>query len=106
MSDDMKAVKVRVTREKLATGKPRHCQSCPVALAINEHLKPGFHAFVASWDFIIDGPASEGILYESHLPCCVTARIVRFDNGRGGRPFKFTLALPTRFLKDTLDAHP
>lgn len=95
---DLSEVQVVITHELAAQGERYVCGRCPVALAINEHLKPGARAFVGTDTFGF-WTLDDGLDLE--LPDAAKDFIHRYDNMQAITfPVVFPLQIPRKFLKD------
>lgn len=102
MNDHMQVL-IQVTREDILFGKPNICYSCPVARAIERHLKKGFYPSVGSVFMkiisFVGSYRKEGIW----LPSKVSSFINSFDAWPNRRlelqPFSFVLNLPIEVLE-------
>lgn len=83
------AVRVDVTEEHIRDGKPRRCDSCPIALAIADALDVGFnHVRVRKEGVTLFwGPVPR----KARLPKIAAEAMNRFDEGGKIEPFSFTL---------------
>lgn len=89
---------VEVTQEDIASGSPRNCWRCPVALSVRRHMKSmgvdvsigrstvRFHNYPAR---VVTMP----------MPDEISDRIFEFDEGRQMLPFSFELDIPAAFLR-------
>lgn len=108
-------VTITVSEEDVREGQARSCSHCPVALAIQRQLKPGFTPQVGPQDWQIYEGANLQIrdMHISHalvfgkFPATVTDFILGFD--RGGRdaawaylPSPFQLEIPTHALLEAV----
>jgi hypothetical protein len=87
----MGSLRVEVTAEDIAVGRPGKCCYCPVALAISRACGPGFI-----------GVSSKNVGFLFHrarpkfvpLPEVARRFICDFDSGRAVAPFAFDLDVP------------
>ena len=87
-------IKVNVRQDHIDRGTPGLCQSCPVALAVNEALPQNYKLLgVGTYWIVIFNPAGKQI--DIPAPICVSNFIDRLDNyGERGQSFNFDLTLP------------
>lgn len=97
-------VMIKVLKNHIKKGAPGICKSCPVALAINRHLKKGFGSLVAA-DFV--NFYTEAAWFDAPLPECgpqklpknAQAFISGVDLGKKVIPISFVLEIPDKLLK-------
>ena len=92
-------MRIEVTLEDINKGKRDNCRKCPVALAVQRVMPPGYKADIDQ-DYIsyLDKAGIYHIL--CNAPAKVTTFIKRFDAGKPVKPFTFTIkeaknAMPT-----------
>lgn len=99
-----RAVRVRVSARDIENGRPGSCFSCPLARAINRHLKPGIVSGVARGKVYLhkDPPTVGGFGAEVWLPMRAERFRNQFDAGGDlgePKPFAFWFPLPVAALK-------
>lgn len=89
-------IKIEVTQKHIDNGKSEDCYSCPIALAVSEHL----HEYVEA--HVMHGSVSflpiTGRDTVTKLPFEVRDFINEFDEGGEVEPFSFELFIPNRHL--------
>jgi len=97
MTTEYAEVDIEITRELAMRGSRWVCSQCPVALAINQHLRPGLQSYVGKEMVQIVGSRS----HVSQLPTVAHEFIRRFDHQLPiNFPVTFRLALPKQVLKE------
>jgi hypothetical protein len=96
---ETRTVTIKVTEDHIDNGRRYYCISCPIALAINEHLADGFYASVHGESSLRVVSEKGGARYAA-LPRQATQFIHAFDNDRNPDPIEFPLTLPVNVLKD------
>lgn len=81
-------MKIKVTQEHIAKGKPQRSEWCPIALAAKD---------VFPQEIVVVSPYDLQVIAEQrdrywHLPAQVRQFIKDFDGGRPVEPFDFELA--------------
>ena len=85
----MTRVRVSVTAEDIAQGKPYVCWGCPVAIAMTRTL--GYPVAVDEWRWFME----EGSVRRLHgLPDAVQAFVKAYDQQQPVAPFSFTVEVP------------
>jgi hypothetical protein len=82
---------VQVTAQHLADGKPHHCSSCPVALAITDAWGTPAPISVQVGRDVADALDHLGRHHEAGLPPWVIRRIAQIDASQPVEPFSFRL---------------
>lgn len=97
-NEEMVTVEAVVTQQLVDIGMRHVCSQCPVALAINEHLKPSARSHVGTKIFGI-WTKDAGRDYE--LPRQAQEFISAYDNDLAvALPYSFPISLPKRFVKE------
>jgi len=100
----MKTVNVEVTQNHIDNGAGG-CRNCPVALAVNSHLKAGYCASAGNCTlkiFSVQGYVGD---YDGHaihactMPEAARTFIRAFDREAAVNPISFELELPEGLLK-------
>jgi hypothetical protein len=114
-----KKVKINVTEEDIAEGRPFDCKACPIALALRRVIKDNLRIQVRDLDVLIEIPEKmvrvidnvvtdvdihvfgrDLFLHRSELPESAQTFISDYDAGPNSRiknppqPFTFTLSVP------------
>lgn len=77
---------IEVTQDDIDKGKVGSCKECPVALAVNRVIAPGYCTVGTSGIWTYSNP---GRIYST--PGVVVRFIKHFDRTREGKPFTFEL---------------
>jgi len=89
---------MQVRQEHIDKGIREKCGSCPIALAINEHLVDGVISNVRYSR--VDLVKNEVYLVEElRLPPEASRFIRSFDNGEQVQPFSFELEIPAEYRR-------
>jgi hypothetical protein len=88
-------VRIRVTEKHIDAGKPRKCNTCPIALAITDQTK-ATDVNVGVDNVLI---SAGGSYAKVELPEKAENFIADFDEEKAVKPFSFALDLPEEFLK-------
>jgi hypothetical protein len=96
---------IKVEQRHLAHGYAHDCFACPIALAINEVLKPHYGIsvnaeFIGIWAGrdTRKNPYGTEFLWKTECPELAKKFIGLFDFERGAKPFEFELDIPAEFL--------
>lgn len=101
-------VKIQVTAEHVKTGRRRNCGYCPVAMAMNVHLKEGFYGFAGTSEVWINRTPppedpNDTSLHEVErswdMPRKIVEWVACFDACCQGSPISFILDIPKKYLK-------
>lgn len=84
--------RITVTQAFIDAGERGECKSCPIALAIQIHVKPEVTVMVD--DATIDFETLNGDYTWRRLPDAAKAFVSAFDNSEPCGPFEFELAIP------------
>ena len=90
----MSFITIQVSQEDIDEGKPRNCSICPVALAVNRHLKPCYVSEVDPYDITIYECNERGTAMTCKFiprPREVNRFINEFDTLKTGKPFSFQI---------------
>jgi len=95
---DLTTIHVTITRELAMRGERYVCARCPVALAINQHLLPGW----AAWIHHTQGTVSKGgQVHTFALPEVAQQFVATFDKHKPVQfPVTFDVKLPKRLVKE------
>ena len=93
-------VNIFVTEERIATGKRNDCWACPVALAINSVLKPGYVANVDTDLIEIHAGDYTGVAIVT--PDRIVDFISQFDLDYTMEPEVFRINIPAEYLRADL----
>ena len=95
--NQLKTIRISVTKKDIELGYRMSCRNCPVARAINRRVKP---EAMVSTDRVNFGGSAGWV----ELPSKVINWIIRFDHGpldmrRYVKPITFRLTIPMNLLK-------
>lgn len=91
-------VEIEITRELAMRGERSACTRCPVALAINEHLRLGMASRVGTFTFSV---CNSKDCFDGELPPAARRFVDRYDHKLPiDFPVKFKLTLPKHALKE------
>jgi len=77
---------IRITNKDIQNGKRRDVNQCPIALAVNRHMKQrGYKPFIVTFIHMFDNVEDQGTW--ARLPEKAQCFVSRFDNGRPIGPF-------------------
>lgn len=96
-----KLVTISVTQDDITHGRCMDCYNCPVARAIQRHLRKDCTAQVGGGDYLIRSPWF--ILARGMLPSEARQFILRFDMAlqqHQAAPIEFPLELPVNVLTE------
>jgi hypothetical protein len=93
--------RIKVTQELIHAGERGECKSCPIALAIQIHVRPEVTVMVD--DATIDFETLNDDHTWRRLPDAAKAFVSAFDNSEPCGPFEFDLDIPTWALKGNND---
>lgn len=88
---------IKVTQDHIDKGEQEDCRACPIALAINALLTPGYVSDVART--ILIGTVNGTMMHKIRTPQIGVKFINLFDGGKYVVPIEFELDIPERFLK-------
>lgn len=99
--------KIDVTQADIINGVRMECTCCPVALAINKHLKPIFNSSVRTGYIIIrrkaTGSYSDSDVLSTENNAEMREFIRAFDVRGHVNPITFELDIPDKFLAQGVD---
>lgn len=106
----MASIQIMVTQDHIDHGIAGNCFHCPIALAINERLAPGFKARVTVSKIWIcqgyDPKLMSAMFFPDEIlktvqpaPYSVNLFIRRFDMAFKPSPFSFRLDIPSEYLR-------
>lgn len=87
-------VEIEVTAEHISDGEKASCYTCPVALALKDHLPENQYARVDENTIIFYSVAPHSILKNIRTPDEVVGFIMDFDKYVDVKPFSFAIELP------------
>jgi hypothetical protein len=91
---------IRVTEEHIRKGRAKDCRACPVALAIEDVVRPDLMVWVDSKSVeLIDPGLVECNVFGARITDEVADRIQKFDFDGIMQPFAFDLDIPQEFLR-------
>lgn len=91
-------VYIQVTAADVAKGQRKSCVACPIALAINRALKPGYHASLEKRTISLNY-GSRSIPQQVGLyPAGLTPFIIRYDLTGEMSPFTFAMEIAERLI--------
>jgi hypothetical protein len=92
----MGSLRVEVTAEDIAEGRPHLCRQCPVARALRRAaslLFPGLTGAFAGWTYLMAWQ-DDRTLFQVDTPWSARFFMAYFDNGEPVAPFAFDLDVP------------
>jgi hypothetical protein len=90
-------IAVNVTQSHIDRGIRHDCKACPLALAINERLRPGFFSFVGVGWIAFHDAGGEVIHFRTPLECRDFVAI--FDDSGRAEPQFLSVNVPSRLLR-------